>query len=338
MTTAAEPYPLTFEPILKAKVWGGRRLARLHKPLPPNAAVGESWEIADLASTSPTGGGGDAARSVIARGPLAGRTLHDAMRAWGEALLGRVRPTPDGGFPLLVKFLDAREHLSVQVHPSPAYARARPDAHLKTECWYVIDAAPGSVIFKGLRPGIGLPELKQAIEAGRVPDVLDSVEAVAGECHNLPSGTIHALGAGVLVAEVQTPSDTTFRLYDWNAEYDRPPRAMHVAESLESALLEPPPAATSRREGERGPVRLVETDYFTVEEARAGEDSGPGGDGPIILMTIRGEGRAVSGRGAYEPVELAAGETVLIPAACAQRIAFEGCGDLRVLLARVVGR
>jgi hypothetical protein len=129
-----------FEPILLEKVWGGRRLERYGKKLPPGKLIGESWEVADLPATSESGAGGGPARSVIANGALAGRTLHDALELWGEGLLGPKPPWPGGAYPLLVKFLDARENLSVQVHPSPAYAAAHPGAHLKTECWYVLQA------------------------------------------------------------------------------------------------------------------------------------------------------------------------------------------------------
>src|SRR5437762_3181589 len=120
------------------KVWGGRRLEAFGKRLPAGKKIGESWELADLASTSPSGGGGAPARSVIGGGSLAGKTLADAMAMWGRDLMGDARRAPSGGFPLLVKFLDASENLSVQVHPSPAYAAAHRDAHLKTECWYII--------------------------------------------------------------------------------------------------------------------------------------------------------------------------------------------------------
>ncbi|MFG0260002.1 MAG: type I phosphomannose isomerase catalytic subunit, partial [Phycisphaerales bacterium JB041] len=254
-----DPYVLTFEPILKAKVWGGRRLERLGKPLPAGVDVGESWEIADLASTSAGGGGGDAARSVISNGPLAGRTLHEAMDLWGERLLGRAARSAAGGFPLLVKFLDAREHLSVQVHPSPEYARAHPDAHLKTECWYVVDAEPGSVIYKGVRPGVTRTDFERALRAGQgggVVELLDAVPALVGDCHNLPSGTLHALGAGVLVAEVQTPSDTTFRVYDWAAEFGRAGRELHVEQAL--ACIDFSPAAAGVRGSHGGSETLAQ--------------------------------------------------------------------------------
>lgn len=125
------PYPLVFEPALMSKVWGGDRLSAFGKRISAGATIGESWEVADLGSTSASGAGGGGVRSVIANGPLRGKTLHDAIDLWGGDLLGDAKPAAGGGFPLLVKFLDARENLSVQVHPSPAYAAANPGANLK---------------------------------------------------------------------------------------------------------------------------------------------------------------------------------------------------------------
>ena len=147
--------------------------------------------------------------------------------------------TPAGGFPLLVKYLDAREHLSVQVHPSPDYAKSHEGAHLKTESWLILDADEGAMLYKGLKPGTSGADLQRAIESGTVPDLLIAEPAVVGQCHTLPSGTVHALGAGVLVAEVQTPSDTTFRVYDWAKEYGRDGRELHIDQALECADLGP---------------------------------------------------------------------------------------------------
>ena len=310
-----EPYVLTFEPILKEKVWGGRRLLGLGKALPAGAMVGESWEVADLASTSTGGGGGGAARSVIANGALAGRTLHEAMGLWGARLLGGVRVSAEGGFPLLVKFLDAREHLSVQVHPSPAFAAGHAGAHLKTECWSVLEAEPGGVIYKGVRRGVTRADFERALRSGQgegVVELLDAVPAVVGECHNLPSGTVHALGAGVLVAEVQTPSDTTFRVYDWAAEYGRAGRELHVEQAL--ACIDFGPAPTAVRAGAAGGMRL-ETEYFSVAEVRAGErfECGPGR--PTIAMVLGGSCECRSGS---EVLRAAAGTTCLVPAAIAE--------------------
>lgn len=332
----SQPGTLVLEPILKNKVWGGDRLARWGKAVAPGDRVGESWEVADLASTAPGGGGGEAARSRIVRGPGAGATLHEAIGELGDRLIDPALLTDSGDFPLLVKYLDAREHLSVQVHPSPAYARSHRDAHLKTECWFVLDAARGSVIYKGLAPGVGPDELRGAIEGGTVPRVLASVPARVGDCHLLPSGTVHALGAGVLVAEVQTPSDTTFRVYDWAREYGRAGRQLHVDQALASAIYDAPPGATSLGERERH-ARLVQTPYFTLDAVRsdpAGVELESGDSrSPTVVMACGG-GIEVAGGPACGG--LARGETAVVPA-CVRALSIVSDGPAVSLVARVVG-
>ncbi|MBX3362026.1 MAG: class I mannose-6-phosphate isomerase [Phycisphaeraceae bacterium] len=325
-TEPIAPYPLVFEPIFKEKVWGGRRLEGLGKNIPPDTLTGESWELADLGATSASGGGGGAARSVIINGPLAGKTISHACAAWEDALFGACKPAPHNAFPLLVKYLDAREHLSVQVHPSPAYCRTHPEAHLKTECWYVLDAEPGSVIFKGVRQGVTPAQFREALSQGEgesVVSLLESVPAIPGECHNLPSGTVHALGAGVLVAEVQTPSDTTFRVYDWAKEYGRKGRELHVDASLACIQFEPARDATRIAEGDRI-ARHVATGYFDIDEVRiapgtpfdlAIKDAQPR---PQVLMLLNGRGSIRSREGRFHGVPLAHGQTALIPASIAQ--------------------
>lgn len=234
MSTKPDLYPLTFEPIYKEKVWGGRSFETLGRTLPGDATtgIGESWELADLATTSASGGGGNAEYSVVANGPLKGQSIRELMQQYGEALLGQgVKPADDGGFPLLIKFLDAKENLSVQVHPSPEYAAAHKDAYLKSEAWYIIDHEPGAVIYKGLAPGVTPEMLRDALETNTdeaVVPLLNAIPAKNGDCHYLPSGTLHALGAGVLVAEVQTPSDTTYRVYDWG----RTDRELHIEQAM----------------------------------------------------------------------------------------------------------
>jgi mannose-6-phosphate isomerase len=237
------------------------------------------------------------------------------MELWGPMLLGSASPAREGGFPLLVKFLDAREHLSVQVHPSPAYAAAHAGAHLKTECWYVLDAEPESVIFKGVRPGVGREEFERALRAGDgqgVVELLASVPAVVGDCHNLPSGTVHALGAGVLVAEVQTPSDTTFRVYDWAREYGRAGREVHIEEALECIDFRPAEAATRGSNG-RTLIRLVTSEAYTVDELAPGSGHPCTPGACTVVVCVRG-GAAIEAHG-QEPVRLGTGETALIPAA-----------------------
>jgi mannose-6-phosphate isomerase len=303
------PYPLTFEPILFEKIWGGRRLERLGKKLPPDKSIGESWELADLAATAASGAGGAAARSVITSGLLAGKTLHDAFLMWQRDLMGGGASADHAAFPLLIKFLDANENLSVQVHPSPAYAAAHDDAHLKTECWYILDAAPNGVIYKGIKPGVTRDSFAKHIKDGSVVNDLVAVPAIVGECHNLPSGTCHALGAGVLVAEVQTPSDTTFRVFDWG----RTGRELHIEEALECIDFAPAPPAAKLPKGKLS-AQLVGTDFFRVYESFLPAGGviplGESADGPRVLIILSG---SVNIRAA-ELVAAPPGTTVLIPA------------------------
>ncbi|MFK7758632.1 MAG: type I phosphomannose isomerase catalytic subunit [Phycisphaerales bacterium] len=346
MSSDAQPgveidlYPLVLEPILKEKVWGGRRLASYGKALPNETDIGESWELADLASTSASGGGGDAAISVIINGSMKGKTVRDAIGAWGAGLLGNANLSSEGGFPLLVKYLDAREHLSVQVHPSPAYAEKHASAHLKTESWYVLDADPGAVIYKGLKDGVTRADLQSAIESGTVPEVMRSMEAVVGECHTLESGTVHALGAGVLVAEVQTPSDTTYRVYDWASEYGREGRELHVEQAVECASFEAPSDGVmadlsisgldgGAKMGAGGPpkmgaarTRVSKTDFYTMDviSASCSEVSLVEGEGkgPVVLMVPKTMGASLASKsGGFVEVVLEAGQTVLVPAGIA---------------------
>jgi mannose-6-phosphate isomerase len=313
-------YPLILEPIYKEKVWGGRRLERLGRELPGDSEtrIGESWEVVDLSETSPSGGGGGAARSIVANGPLAGRTLHDLLRDRRSVLLGRASATEEGGFPLLIKYLDARENLSIQTHPSPAYAAAHPDAHLKSEAWYVIDAEPGAVIYKGLVAGTTVAALEDAIHHGTVQELMVRVPAVPGEAHYLPSGTCHALGAGVLVAEVQTASDTTFRLFDWGRTH----RELHIRAALECVQLGPVDASVFEPddvdEHESATVRsLVRCAHFTIAEwrARRGHGSEAQIHGPEVWMVVEGRAEIRSPEGAYHAVAVGPAQTVLVPAA-----------------------
>ncbi|MDH3582831.1 MAG: class I mannose-6-phosphate isomerase [Phycisphaerae bacterium] len=314
-------YPLKFLPIYLPKVWGGRRLEALGRELPGPAgeAIGESWEITDLGETSADGAGGQAAQSVVAEGPLAGRTLHDLIERYGPALIGDVRIAETGRFPLLVKYLDARENLSVQVHPSAAYAARHPQAHLKAEAWYIVEAEEGAVIYKGVRDGVGRSELARAVEVGTVERLLLPVAAQAGDCFYLPSGTCHAVGAGLLVAEIQTPSDTTFRLYDWG----RTGRSLHIEEAMEciewstsEVAAEDSQAAISGALTQA--EKLVRCEHFQIDRLQftAGRDRPVAHDGgPRVWMVLDGQGRLKSAGGTFDPVAFGRGETILLPAA-----------------------
>ncbi|MEL6497002.1 MAG: type I phosphomannose isomerase catalytic subunit [Planctomycetota bacterium] len=303
-----EPYPLLLEPILLEKVWGGRRLERFGKALPAGVMIGESWEVADLAATSASGAGGGARRSIVANGPLADAAIGDALR-----MLGDPTANAEGGFPLLVKLLDAREDLSVQVHPSPGYAASHPEAHLKTECWYVLDAEEGSLIYKGVRPGVTAAEFRAAIENGSVADLLESVPAVVGEMHELPSGTVHALGAGVLVAEVQTPSDTTFRVFDWG----RTDRELHIEQAMACIDFGPAPAARTAADGV-----LCANEFFRVREVKGHSEAvGLGLTGCAVVTIVSGMGASIASKtDTFDEVQGRPGSTMVVPAGCATNV------------------
>ena len=303
-------YPLLLEPILKPRVWGGRSLAAFGKTLPEGVAVGESWEVADLPDAIEDG------RNVITNGAFAGRTLREVISDDDDALLGSVSRSPEGGFPLLIKYLDARENLSVQVHPTPAYVASHPDTHVKNEAWMVMEAAPGAVIYRGVRAGVTPESFRAHIVDGTVADDLNAVPARVGDVHELPSGTVHALGAGIVVAEVQTPSDTTFRVHDWGR-----PREVHVDAALACIDFAPPrgEVAPSSRPIETQRLRttlLVDSDSFSIERIEAvGSEADLSvitDDMPIVWMVTAGAGMV---RGGGCEVALRRGTTVLMPAA-----------------------
>ncbi|MGB1657689.1 MAG: type I phosphomannose isomerase catalytic subunit [Longimicrobiales bacterium] len=315
-------YPLLLAPIYKEKVWGGRTLERFGRALPggPETPIGESWELADLAATSPSGGGGEAAYSVIRNGPLMKRTIGEVIRDFGPVVTGSMTLAPDGSFPLLFKYLDARENLSVQVHPSEAYAADHPDAHLKSEAWYVVAADPGATIYRGVVEGTDPDRFRAAIEDGSVADLLNREPAEAGQCIYLPSGTVHALGAGVLVAEVQTASDTTFRVFDWG----RTDRELHVDQAM--ACIEFAPVAEeaatpgeAAADGDWVTRPLVACEHFRMSEWNALSESMHtfASDELSVLMIIRGSATLSWGEETRRTLSVTAGDTVLLPAGLA---------------------
>ena len=217
-------YPLIFQPIFKERIWGGRNLERLYqKPLPAGVPIGESWEITDR----PEG------VSVIANGPLAGKDLRWLMENYAAEVLGTAQAY-GGRFPLLIKILDAQDKLSLQVHP-PAAVAAGLGGEPKTEMWYVADAVPGADLFVGLKQGVTRAEFEGKIRDGSVAECFHRVPVQTGDTMFLPSGRVHAIGAGLVIFEVQQNSDTTYRVFDWNrVGLDGQPRALHVEQSLAS--------------------------------------------------------------------------------------------------------
>lgn len=303
-------YPLIFHPRLKPRPWGGRALAELYqKPLPAGEKVGESWEISDRP--------GDA--GVIANGPLAGRDLRWLMEHHGPAVLGVARSAA-GRFPLLVKILDAREVLSVQVHP-PATVAARLGGEPKTELWYVTRAGLTARLWVGLKAGITRAEFERRIRDGTVAEALHQIPVRAGDAMFLPSGRVHALGADLVIFEIQQNSDTTYRVFDWNRiGPDGRPRELHLEAALASidfGDFEPGLISTLwESEGRWSRRCLSDQELFRVEEFRADETAVRqwAGDRAVIFGVVSGELR-------LEPVDpgpaldLKPGQFSLVPAA-----------------------
>jgi mannose-6-phosphate isomerase len=312
--------PFRLDPILVERPWGGTRLAAYGKELPPGVRIGESWELADLPQhVAPTV---DDPSSIILDGPYAGARLRTLMAEAAEALLGPIPPTAERRFPLLFKLLDAREHVSVQVHPHAAYVASHPEARLKTESWYVIDADPGAVLYLDVTASTTLADIEAVMGTPDIVPLLGERAAVPGAFHHVPAGLIHALGAGTFVAEVQTPSDTTFRIYDWSMEYSRAPRPMHPAESMASIQLDPEEASSLDAWSSTGVRELVSNDHYWMREHRVPDGTGNLAQtpGPSILNVTRGSIR-------LGDLHLGTGATAIVPAACSVS-AFEGTGAI----------
>jgi mannose-6-phosphate isomerase len=299
--------PFRLDPVLVERPWGGTRLLEYGKALPPGVTIGESWELCDLPQEVVPHV--DDPSSGVLDGPYAGAKLRTVVAERRSDLLGPVLPTKDGRFPLLFKLLDAHEHLSVQVHPNERYVAEHPEARLKTESWYVVDADPGAVLYLGVAHGVTVKAVDAVMGTPGIVPMLGERRAVAGAFHHVPAGLIHALGAGTFVAEVQTPSDTTYRIYDWAAEYGRAPRQLHVAESLGSIVLDPPGAFSLDATHEQGVRELVATDYYWMREHRVDAGTSPLAPtpGPVVLNVTRGSAR-------LGDLELAKGTTAVVPA------------------------
>jgi mannose-6-phosphate isomerase len=315
---------LRFDPIYKQVVWGGRRLGPLlDRRLPGDEPIGESWELVDL----------PADQSAVARGPLTGTTLGELRRDRRPELMGDVSLL-EGRFPLLLKFIDAVQTLSVQVHPDEdACARIGGGARPKTEAWYVIDREPDAALYVGLRPGVDRSTFAAAISDGEVEPLLHRLAVEPGDFVFLPAGTVHAIGQGIVLAEVQQSSDTTYRVFDWNrVGLDGRPRQLHVEQALKSIDYGQvgPPEFQRPRSGRDG----VCCDSFAVELVRPGPDTASlKGQGPLALMGVFGDGSVTARAGSSEE-QLALGQTLLVPAAASGKVELSGAGELSLLAVR----
>lgn len=255
-------YPLTFVPELYEKVWGGGRLREmLSKPAESGLPLGESWELHGA--------------SVVDSGPYEGRTVHELAADLGPRLLGtKLQSLPGNLFPLLFKYIDANEYLSVQVHPDDACAVNRTGhPYGKTEAWYILHADPGAQIVHGWKRPTSRDEVESAVRQGRLEDLLEYVDVRTGDVVYVPAGTVHALGGGIVLGEIQQNCDTTYRLYDWGRMgLDGKPRDLHVEESLSVLDYDLPrtryPGRLTVRMNGTERSFVVACRYFAVEELR----------------------------------------------------------------------
>ena len=323
--------PLRFERIHLDKVWGGRALERTPGiALPGNGPIGETWELSDRGDHN----------SRVAGGAFAGRSLRELMLTEQRALLGHARPARGATFPLLIKLLDATQPLSVQVHPHRDTALAGEET--KTECWYILAAAEDARIWFGLRPGVSARELERAGSTRALLDHIQSFPVRAGQFVFVPAGTIHALGGGITLVEVQENADLTHRLYDWDRPgSDGKPRALQLADAVRATRYAvPPPAPPWTPElASLGPgvkhASWCDADEFSVElfELERAHEIDLDGRAAVVIA-VEGEG-CFAGYAGYagEKRELARGDTWLLPAAL-ERTRIEPAGRLKFLLAR----
>lgn len=295
-------YPLRFHPILRRYVWGGRRLAEFGKPIGAETCA-ESWEICDRAGDS----------SVVAAGPLAGATLRQLIERAGARLLGSASP---GRFPLLVKLLDTQQALSVQVHPDDRRAaQLEPPDLGKTEAWVVLDAAPGAFLLAGLQRGVDRDAFARELRRGAAESCLARFEPRAGECYFIPAGLVHALGPGLLVAEIQQSSDVTYRLWDWNrVDAQGQPRALHLEAGLAAVddRLGPAPPRAPRATDDPARERLVACDKFVIDRLTLHQVCELPLAGRFhVLLVLSGEVALETPDGAARALR---GETYLLPA------------------------
>jgi mannose-6-phosphate isomerase len=310
--------PLLFQPVYKTVLWGGRRLERWRADLPAGP-IGESWDLADH-----SGG-----MSAVESGPLAGTTLHQLVEQYGEALVGR--GFRGGSFPILIKLIDATDQLSVQVHPDDDIARSLGvGSNGKTECWLVLD--DGGQLYQGTRPGVDRAAFERALHEGRLADTLNSFDPRAGDFYFMAARTVHALGAGCMVYELQQTLDITFRVYDWGrVGADGKARPLHVREALETIDFAATGFGPRRPPWQDAPGgqfrRLADCQYFTLDEHRLDGSTAQALSTCAAVTCLSGEGHVSTAAGT---VTLPAGRTTLVPAAAAE---LEIDGHLHCLIA-----
>ncbi len=300
-------YPLKFTPILKPTLWGGRKLrSRLHKPLPEDELIGESWEISGVKDNI----------SEVANGPLAGQSLVTLLEDYRGALLGeQVYARFGADFPLLVKFIDANQDLSIQVHPDDTLARQRHNSFGKTEMWYVIDAEPGATLISGFNRPTSREEYRAYFQRGQLLDLLNREQVAPDDVFFLPAGRVHTIGRGLLIAEIQQTSDITYRIYDFDrVDKAGNKRQLHVEEALAAIDFSFYTDYKTAYDKQATTAELAACRYFICNRILAGQPvtrNYKHTGSFVILIFLHGQGTLECAQGNFA---YTTGDTWLLPA------------------------
>lgn len=304
-------YPLKLRPLVKQRIWGGRRLASLYELPPESGLIGEAWVVANHFSDN----------SPIVNGPLAGKTLGEILRKHPYELLGT--PTAPENFPLLIKLLDTGSDISIQVHPDDNHAARFEHARGKTELWYIMHASPEAQIVHGLKPGVTPEAFTRSITAGTVEERLHRVKVKAGDLFYIPPGLVHALGKDILAAEIQVNSDITYRIYDYNrVDNNGLPRQLHIEKALaviDYNLHPEAPHPTKSFTCSMFRVDLLDLKGHHVAHRPAGETE--------VFLIVEGSGYLQ----ADDVWRLKTGDALVLPA-CLNRITL--WGNMKILRSR----
>lgn len=307
-----ELYPLKFVPVLKEKIWGGNKLSKLLNKAVCKDNIGESWEISGVKGSV----------SVVSNGFLQGHSLVELIEVYKSKLLGKsVFEKFGSDFPLLIKYIDAKETLSVQVHPDDEVAKARHNSFGKTEMWFVLDAEKGAGIINGFKRDTNKEEYEHAVRSGKLIELLNVEEVNAGDVFLIPAGRIHAIGKGIMVAEIQQTSDITYRVFDWNRTDDKGrSRELHTDLALDVLNYKSQKQYKKIYKSKNNDtVNLIDCKYFTTNIiilTKNLEKDYSKIDSFVIYLCLEGEFYIHS---ETETVfKISKGETVLIPATMRQ--------------------
>lgn len=301
-------YPLTFKPILKSVIWGGSQICPFKGITPTEEGVGESWELSHV----------DDNFSVVAEGELANKSLDELIKEYGKELVGgKIMERFGSRFPLLIKFIDARDNLSIQVHPDDELAKVRHNSFGKTEMWYVIKADKGASLYSGFSQQIDKEEYVKRVENNTIMDVLKKYDVSEGDVFFLPAGRVHAIGAGCFIAEIQQTSNITYRIYDYNRkDKNGNTRELHTElakDAIDYTLY--PDYRTHYKAHTNATVNLADCKYFTTNlieldtvMVRDFEEL----DSFVVYICMEGSATLRDSNG-YE-IRIHQGQTALIPA------------------------